>query len=255
MMPGMPLSGCERRLDWAACLNVRDLGGFTCANGCSTRWRRAVRADNPVRLSSIGLGALIEYGIRTVIDLRATSELRIDRSPFESAPAHAEITYLHCPLFEDDEWERSAARAVSGQNAAVYIGILQEFGSRVVCALTAVARAGDGAVLFHCHSGKDRTGIVSALLLDLVGVSHDAIAADYALSSPHLEEATWRWIESDAALREARMRDRVTQWTHPEVMHGVLNWLSTQYGGAKEYLLENGMHPTDIAGLRARLAD
>src|SRR5436190_18952958 len=78
MLPDQP----ARRLRWDACYNTRDLGGYVTADGGYTRWGAFVRADNLSRLTPAGQSALIEYGVRTVIELRRADELTIDLNPF-----------------------------------------------------------------------------------------------------------------------------------------------------------------------------
>src|SRR5829696_7028672 len=100
-MPSPP-SHTARRLDWDACYNARDVGGYPLAGGGQTGWGRFVRADNLRRLSARGRAALLASGVRTVIDLRSPFELGIDPYPFppaESAEADPGLpTYRNLPV-------------------------------------------------------------------------------------------------------------------------------------------------------------
>src|SRR5688500_17816224 len=88
-----------RQLSWEACYNVRDLGGYATADGGVTRWRAFVRAGSLYRLTPAGRAALLDYGVRTIVDLRRASELEHYPNPFaqQSEDANPPI-YLNLPL-------------------------------------------------------------------------------------------------------------------------------------------------------------
>src|SRR5689334_3490299 len=89
-------TAAERLLSWPACLNVRDLGGFPVSGGGVTRQGAFVRMDNPCRLTVEGIHELIDYGVRTLVDLRASYELTIDPSPFAHPARHSDtVRYVH----------------------------------------------------------------------------------------------------------------------------------------------------------------
>src|SRR5687768_9693952 len=88
-----------RRLLWTGCLNVRDLGGFSTADGRETAWRSIVRADALSKLTPEGCDALRAYGVRTIVDLRLASEVEVEQHPF-ATPAGSEIVYHHISLFD-----------------------------------------------------------------------------------------------------------------------------------------------------------
>jgi len=119
-------------------------------------------------------------------------------------------------------------------------------------AVTAIARAPEGGVLVHCHAGKDRTGLVVALLLTLVGVPDDIIVADYALSDRYLQPL---YDEILAAIDDPPRRERLRSWLHarPEGMQGALAALDERYDGAASYLRAAGVSADDLARARERL--
>jgi protein tyrosine/serine phosphatase len=118
--------------------------------------------------------------------------------------------------------------------------------------MTAIARAPEGGVLVHCHAGKDRTGVVVALLLALAGVPAETIAADYALSERYLQPL---YRQLMAETQDPVERERLAQEVQspPEIMLAVLSWLETTGRGIERYLLDSGMEPDDLQRLRRRL--
>src|SRR5262245_37857138 len=105
-----------RRLSWDACYNIRDLGGYPTRDGTQTRWRSLVRADTMCRLTADGRAALLDYGVRTVIDLRRSDELRLDPNPFASPQGQTGVmNYLNLPLGAGASiHERAAVKDASG---------------------------------------------------------------------------------------------------------------------------------------------
>ena len=176
----------SRHLAWEGCFNVRDLGGLRTTDGSRTRWGRVVRADSLETLTASGWAALSAHGVRTVIDLRNDDEIGVD-----VAPRPAAVTTVHLPLDGSDDREFWDTWDSGPQFATpLYYGPhLQRFPERSAAVLSAIARAAPGGVVFHCASGRDRAGQVSMLLLALVGVAVEEIAADYAMSARAVDGA------------------------------------------------------------------
>jgi protein tyrosine/serine phosphatase len=187
----------DRRLVWDGCLNVRDLGGHATEDGGHTAFGAVIRADSVRRLSEAGWLQLVDYGISRIVDLRHADELAAD--PDGDVP----VEVVHVPVLPDPAWPywaevdavADAAGDAAGARAAVYLEFLERFGDGFGDAITAVADAPPGGVVIHCFAGKDRTGLVAALLLRLAGVSVRDVAADYALSEENLRELSEPWIE------------------------------------------------------------
>jgi protein-tyrosine phosphatase len=173
----------DRTLDWAGCFNVRDLGGLPIADGGLTHRGAIVRADSLARLEAQGWQELEAYGIRTVVDLRNASELGEDAAP---RPASIETVNIPLDVTEDrefwDVWENGPQFATP----LYYRPHLERFPERSAEVLRAIAGARPGGVVFHCAGGRDRAGQVAMLVLTLVGVGPEAIAADYGLSDARL---------------------------------------------------------------------
>jgi protein tyrosine/serine phosphatase len=247
----------ERVLIWDGCVNVRDLGGHPTAAGATTRFRRVVRADSVRQLSEAGWEALVAYGIRTVVDLRLPSERDAD------PPAELPVEVVHAPFLGEhppEEWEEiESIGAAAGDDHAtatrdVYLALLDRNRERVAAAVTAVATAPEGGVLVHCHAGKDRTGLVTAFLLDLAGVGRNLIAEDYALSGTMLARVLADWVDEapDDVERARRLRLSATP---ARAMLGVLEALDARNGGPRGFLRAGGAADADLERAAARLLD
>jgi protein-tyrosine phosphatase len=246
-----------RDLAWDGCLNVRDLGGHPTADGRETRFGAIVRADSVRQLTDAGWAALLDHGIRTVVDLRGEHELAAD------PPAHADVELVHVPFMEanEEEWrkieaELDAAADGAGDDAEatreVYLVFLEHFRRNVGAGLRAVARATEGGVVVHCAGGKDGTGLLSAFLLHLAGVHVEEIAADYSLSEARLRP---RFDPLIAAAETDADRERLRRIaaTPAAAIVGVWEAPERRYGSVDAYLVEAGAEDSDFERVRARL--
>ena len=241
--------GTTRALAWDALLNARDLGGLQTRDGGETRFGAVVRSDNLVHLTPGGTAALLDYGVRTVIDLRLPFELKEDPDPFATPNGH-DVRYRNIS-FIDPAAERPSERVTLAED---YAGMLRRFRPQVSVVMSAVADAVEGGIVIHCAAGKDRTGIVSALLLALAGVSPEAIAEDYALTTDALRPREERWV-AEAPDGERADREAAVAWgrARPEVMLEVLAHLDATYGGVDDYLRGVRVSDDEVARIRARL--
>lgn len=241
-----------RSLEWNGCVNVRDLGGVPTPAG-ETRFGAYVRADNIRRLSDNGWRALADHGVVRIVDLRWPEELE------EDPPRDVDIDVVHVSLlgeldadYKDDIETYMAAGDPTGYWSSSYTIILDSYRENFGRALSAIADAPDGAVLFHCAGGKDRTGLISALLLRLAGASIDAIADDYALSEANLARGPRTWIESAPDERVRRQREFMQQ-TPAAAMARTLEQLEERHGCVEGYLRAAGLDDEQLARLRERL--
>ena len=251
-----------RDLVWPGALNARELGGLPTKDGGVTRRGVLVRSDMLTRLRAEGIEALRAYGVRTIIDLRNPNELAVRPSPF--AAGVDGVRYLHLPLEGDDPAVR-ARLGVAQSRQEIYGLILDGFAPTVAAVLRAIAAHGDtqsdrsthsdtrggGVLAFHCHAGKDRTGIVSAILLDLAGVPDELIVADYA----HTETtgyAGWDVLLAENGGRPLTANDLAAP---AEAMQATLDHLRATYGSVADYLAWAGLTAAEIASLRALLRE
>jgi protein-tyrosine phosphatase len=246
----------SRDLAWEGLLNVRDLGGHPTEDGGSTRFGVFVRADNLERLTDTGWRALVDYGVHTVVDLRLAEERGA------APPRDLPIVALHRPLVPDfghPDWLEINALSLGAvppeSTRVVYLEFLERYRDRFGEAVSAIADAdGDGAVLFHCMGGKDRTGLVTALLLRVAGAEPESIGADYALSGVHLAALHEEWIATALDDQERELRIRITA-TPAEAMLSVIETLEERYGDATGYLRAAGVDDERLAHIRSRLRE
>ncbi len=243
-----------RELAWDGLLNVRDLGGHPTEDGGETRYGRLVRADSVRRLSGEGWAELVAFGIRTILDLRFHEELEAD-PPLELPVAVVHVELL--PGLGAPDWVEINHRALATADPAAaqtgsYLAFLERYGGQFAAAITAVADAPPGGVLVHCQAGKDRTGLVVALLLRLARVPIEEIAADYAISAQNLRPVLEQWIAEADGERERALRTRVSASAF-ETMIEVLTEVETRYGGVREYLLGTGLDEAALGRARGRL--
>ena len=248
----------SRQLDWDGCVNVRDLGGLPASGGARIREAALVRSDTVGRLTARGWEALVAHGVRTVLDLRWAAERVAD------PPRKVDVDVVHVSLLGDDEadyarglYERLASiDDFAMRTVAAYTDMLETWQERFVRAVAAAADARPGAVLVHCSAGKDRTGLVVALLLGLAGVEPGVIAADYAATTPALPELHRRWIEDARDEREHAWRaSKQVQSTPAEALAGVLEGLERRHGGIEAYARAGGLDDARLARLRERLLE
>ncbi len=244
----------ERVLLWEGCLNVRDLGGLPTRSGGVTRSGAVVRADNVRRLAGAGWEAALQHGVRRIVDLRFAGEVP------DEPPPHADVEVVEISLYGRQDpvlasaFDRAVQEAedVASAFAEGYVEALRRNAPAFTEVLAAIAGAAEGAVVVHCFAGKDRTGLVSALLLAVAGVDDEAIAADYALSEPNVSRLFERWVSAASDEDELRLRTRLLQ-SPAEAMLGVLTWLREAWGSPEAYLADAGLGRHELRRLRERL--
>ncbi len=238
----------KRLLDFPSLLNARDLGGYPTVDGSETRWRSLLRSDDLAQLTLAGLQAFSSYGIETVIDLRWPEEVALSPTPITRVLKH--IRYEQISLLTPTPTEWRARRAGKSAKELWNLAMLEQVRTELKQVLEVIATASPGPLLFHCMAGKDRTGLIAALMLALADVIPEAIAYDYAASTEHLREPYLKRY-ADAA-EPAAIIDAVQ--CPEQGVHNMLTYLE-RAGGARSYLEEIGLSREHIALLRARLRD
>jgi protein-tyrosine phosphatase len=190
----------KRILAWDGCINVRDLGGLNTCDGRMTRWGAVVRSDTPARLTATGWSTLYAYGIRTIITLRTHGMTEDD---LNFTPPHPDLVTVQVAIEDvtDTEFLKQWAASELWGTPLYYQDAIRRWPERHAAAISAIARAQPGGVLFHCIRGNDRTGIITLLLLALAGVSQDEMIADYELSpDPERDEIL---VREHSSVRDA----------------------------------------------------
>jgi len=242
----------SRRLLWSGCSNVRDLGGYATANGGVTRTGSFIRSDNLARLTADGQEVVRQGGVSTVIDVRSPYELDLEANPFAWASTVGGPVYRNLPLMDEADAEGIALVNAAPTVAEAYRLMLDRFQNNIGVIMAGIADAPPGAVVVHCHAGKDRTGLIVALALRLAGVSEDRIAEDYALSDTYLGALYQEMLDKKADPAErARLAEQLS--SKPEAMLGALSHLDERYGGVEPYLSGCGLDAETIRRLLSRL--
>lgn len=244
----------DRTLAWDGCLNVRDLGGHPTEDGAETLWGSVIRADSVRSLTDAGWAALTAHGVSTVVDLRSHGELADD------PPRELELDVVHVPVLAEEgdpvwrEIDTAKQWATDGddQTRRFYLELLRRWNDRFAAAIAAVSEARAGGVVVHCKVGKDRTGIVAALLLRLAGVSREDVAADYGLSAPRLEAQALPWVEEARDELERARRLRIVA-SPAGAMSGVLEAIEAEHGSVARFLRAGGLDEASVAAAGSRL--
>jgi len=233
------------RLQFPRLLNARDLGGYAVRGGARTRERSVLRTDDLYKLTTEGAQALVDYGVRSVIDLRWPRELERKPSIFQRG-AHG-VQYTHVSLLDGSE-ETWNLRVPGVTKEHWNCAVLDHAGPEMARVLKTVAEAPQGIVLFHCAAGKDRTGVIAAMLLAAADVEPDEIAEDYSISTDYIQDtylASYPSEQREAVLEEVRCP--------PEQIYNMLAHLERRYGGTPGYLRRIGLTTMEIDRIRSRL--
>jgi protein-tyrosine phosphatase len=264
----------ERLVPLAGAVNTRDLGGYRAGCGRRVRWGRVYRADALGKLTDADLAKLAGLKVRTVVDFRGAPEIAKDGA--DRLPPGAK--QVLSPVL--DAAGAAMAEAIGRALATGDLGYLEQMlgggkgvglmleGQRSMV-LSDAARAGFGdtlrriaedrsgnALLYHCTAGKDRTGWMSALILEALDVPRATIVEDYMLSNVYRRasnEATYAFLRSrgvDVELIRPLMEQR------PEYIEESLAVMRREYGSVGRYVRRGlGLSPSTVGHLRARLLD
>lgn len=237
----------SRHLPLVGTYNVRDIGGYRTRDGRSIRWRTFFRADSLHRLPPEAQARLLDHGVRTVIDLRRTDELTVAPNVFASTTG---VTYRHLSLLPELPPTPGELRSL----VDTYRQMLDERQEQIRGVLEHLAAPGGLPGLVHCTAGKDRTGVLTALVLGLAGVPEETIIQDYALSATYLGAPFIAEVRQRALARGyiweqfAPLVD-----SPPEHMEATLQHLYDRYGGIASYVRIIGLSAGQITALQEAL--
>lgn len=243
----------ERLIPLDGPANFRDLGGYETDRGKRVRSGRVFRSDSLSFMSDEDVRHVTEVlGLRSVIDLRAGHEVeQFTHGPLEALP----VTVWHMPIL--DETRRPPKGWNDGSTIPLdelYGLMLERFGHRFVAVLRLIGAGDTQPVVFHCAAGKDRTGLVAMLVLGLLGVDPEIIAADYALTDsrmPVMLERHQARAQGGSTAEVARQHYAVDA----AAMRAVMDRIVAEHGSVEGYVLAQGLEPEAVARLRASLLE
>ncbi|MEE8400390.1 MAG: tyrosine-protein phosphatase [Desulfobacterales bacterium] len=241
--------------------NFRDLGGYSTVDGRRTRWGRFTRCAGMQALTTADQQKMIDYGIGTVVDLRMLREVEKSPNPFADSKA---VAYHNLDLWGDRVADFKSAKSSLTQAekmADLYRTGFVRCEGIIAEIIGTLADEKDHASVFHCGAGKDRTGLVAALLLGVVGVPHETIAADYALTGLYLADPNRDHENPDPMFIPESEKAKIDDGGQPlpvymfsclpETMRRALAFLDENYGGVEGYVRKIGVTGEQIDRLRS----
>ena len=241
----------KRHIALEGSYNTRDIGGYTIDKDRVTRSHRYIRCDGMHRLTDEDQNKLTDYGLKTIIDLRTTEEVNQEPNVFANSTL---VKYIRINIIGDaalTAYDQQVKTGVSYKRIeAAYTSWLENRKPMILKALSILSDSGNGMTLYHCSAGKDRTGIITALLLGIVGVRDDIIIEVYSLTAEFLFQ---RFLNGDAPVAEKEInsvQEYEAEYCPREGMRGTLQHLNLQYGGIEQYVRSIGLTDDQIDGIR-----
>lgn len=247
-----------RRLPLTGLCNARELGGFAFPGG-TTKYGRFIRSEVPNEITESDIDFLARYGVGMAVDFRGAAEL--ERMP--NLLAHeANVDFRHIPTYNS---QVARGAGISRDRpfvrwAELYIQMCDGNADWVKSVFSAFAQA-RGAVMFNCTTGKDRTGIISALLLGLAGVSREDIIADYCVSEVYMHDKYLKLFKKMPPLKDGyseKLEDNLSDpffRTSPDNMRILLDHIDEKYGGIRAYLSFCGVEDSTADRVKAMLTE
>ena len=227
-----------------ALLNCRELGGMPLAGGKTFRTGIFIRSGSPEYLNDAQIREVKEYGVKNVIDLRAADELKGTGNPFADDP---DVNFHSVPLFNGDpngDDDKTMQFILTHTLGDYYVVIAEEMGDRLAKIMRILLNS-EGITLFHCAHGKDRTGVVAALLYLLCGASRENIISNYAVS--------YEYLKDFLAPAIAKLPDGMKHILRSEAhnMETFLDYMDSKWNGDAACLLTaNGLTADEINALK-----
>lgn len=232
------------RLPLEGAKNVRELGGYPAQNGAPTRWRSFLRADSLSKLTEADARFLYGYGVHTIIDLRSGEEVSSspDALSFPDGPA---FTSHHISLAAEGNIKKATEFGIT--LTELYTIILNT--PALVGQVLRLMACSEGCTLFHCTAGKDRTGIISMLLLSIAGVQREDIIANYQVSHTYIHTSVT--FPPDFAETHPELHALIDSPVH--AITSALDFLEKEWGGIEAYLPACGLTEEEIRMLQSKM--
>jgi protein-tyrosine phosphatase len=238
----------ERRIALEGSVNFRDVGGYPAQDGRETRWRTLFRADGLHKLTEADLELVQALDLRTVVDLRSAFELETGRFPVERIP----VDFHHVAIIEVVR-DKEAFKVAPGMMGQEYLRMLEEGASQIGRAVSLLAQPDALPAVVHCTAGKDRTGMVTAVVLGLLGVPHDVIVADYARSAEAMADLRAQLIARYPEGRDVIENSDELFAAQPAYMENLLATIEARFGSVAAFAAQAGVGEDEVAALRQAL--
>ena len=228
-----------RNIEFEGILNFRDLGGLKAHDGRMTQWRRVFRSGELHHLTQKDLRRLkSDLGISTIVDLRGSQELATH--PINPS-SRSGIKYIHLPL-RGTAIETTTLPASDLHMGHVYVSYLgqRRYAATLVSALRILAEPGYFPLVFHCSAGKDRTGVLAAVVLGTLGVADEEIVEDYTASGSYMEVFRDRLLSDPKAAKTASKVPSFGWKAEPVAMETALSFIGQRFGSIREYVSAHG---------------
>lgn len=234
----LQLTNEERLIKIPNLKNCRDLGGYETQSGYYTKAHKYLRSSNVATLTSKDLDALLDYGVDVVVDLRGSFEQ--SKQPNQLIDFE-QISYYHVDMLDLGRLEDVDDSTKNYDELTGYYRFVVEAAKGQIKKVFEIfLKHQDDTILFHCSQGKDRTGIIAALLMDLVGCFEYDIVKNYSETATHIAQMM--------PYLEALVEDGNKQYlsSHPNNMIFLLGYLYENYGSARGYLMDIGLSEDQI---------
>lgn len=252
----------SRLIEFESIFNFRDLGGYKAKDGQKTAWRRLFRSGELHHMSGSDVNRFTdEIRIRSVIDLRdAKSGENLETGEIKNL----DIQHFSIPLNiisggnkqYDDEEETQIFKGFTNCGE-IYLYRLndKDFGQQLIQVLEIIANPDNLPLVFHCSAGKDRSGVIAAMVLGILGVDDSDIVDDYAQTGLHMDKIIHRWNKEPVFAEIMSNLQPYQLEAVPESMETILSGIYREYGSTRQYLLTNGAEETLFTRLEKALLE
>jgi protein-tyrosine phosphatase len=244
----------NRHIKFENVINFRDIGGYPARDGYTVAWRRIFRSGEFRHMTRNDLEKLTgEIGLTSVLDLRSGSELENGGKELLEG---AEIRYRNIAFMTDDDPEANASHYAHCTNMGEFYLVMARqpgYGPRIVEALEVIADPANHPLVFNCAVGKDRTGMLAAVLLSVLGVKDEVIVEDYTLSGPYMEVLRNRITNDPQAPADVKNMPDFFWKASPESMSLFLSTIRNEYSSIVDYLKAQGADRSLVARLEKAL--
>ncbi len=247
-----------RRLPFENLYNARDLGGYPCENGKSTKWHQFVRSEDLSKVSKKDIESLKKYGVKTIIDLRGEAEIIKSPNPLKN---NDDFNYFNVSLIDEDasniltfDFSKYGDDILGN----LYVDILENKQKEIKKIFNIISENTEGAILYHCTAGKDRTGVLTMLLLGLVHVYKADIVNDYSLTNyylcqnPHFQKNI-NLLKDETKPKEFLDKLRHLLSSNHSFIEKPYEYIVANHNTFEEYLVHIGLEEKDINNVKNKL--